>query len=62
MTAQTPTVSDRDGEQCVCGDVLQPCITCAQPRCARCDPYRSEDCLRELARLDAAVGAGQALR
>lgn len=33
------------GEQnCHCGRPLTPCVSCGDPRCLRCDPYRSEDC------------------
>ncbi len=63
MSAAAPSSArpEPDGEQCVCGGVLQPCITCAQPRCSQCDPYRSEDCLRELEALNAAVAGDRAL-
>lgn len=57
---QGPTSAHPDVEHCLCGEALRPCITCAQPRCSRCDPYRSEDCLRDLQALNAAAAVAPA--
>jgi hypothetical protein len=27
-----------------CGEELQRCAGCSDPRCLRCEPYRSDDC------------------
>jgi hypothetical protein len=35
-------------EKCDCGNRTEPCVTCAHPRCARCEPYVSDDCLVDL--------------
>jgi hypothetical protein len=32
------------GGLCDCGDLLEPCAGCAEPRCLRCEPYLSDDC------------------
>jgi hypothetical protein len=29
---------------CHCEQELTGCVTCGDPRCLRCDPYRSDDC------------------
>jgi len=30
--------------ECHCGEPLQRCEGCGEPRCLLCDPYRSDDC------------------
>ncbi len=30
--------------RCHCGEPLTTCAGCGEPRCAACDPYRSDDC------------------
>jgi hypothetical protein len=29
---------------CECGELLEPCVGCAEPRCTGCDPYLTDDC------------------
>jgi hypothetical protein len=30
---------------CECGEPIEPCVSCADPRCPRCEPYVSDDCV-----------------
>jgi hypothetical protein len=53
MTVQQARPETATG--CACGSMLVACVTCGLARCLECDPYRSDDCLRELA---AVAGAG----
>ena len=36
--------SMQPGALCECGELLEPCTGCAEPRCTACDPYLTDDC------------------